>query len=54
MRTRRSLISRLVPPVIGLVGGQGEFASPARTMRGAARRVLRPGGFAPPPLLRGV
>ncbi|RIJ47514.1 esterase, partial [Clavibacter lycopersici] len=45
MRTRRSLISRLVPPVIGLVGGQGEFASPARTMRGAARRVLRPGGF---------
>ncbi|MFT2693632.1 alpha/beta hydrolase fold domain-containing protein [Clavibacter zhangzhiyongii] len=53
-RTRRSLLTRLVPPVIRLVGGQGEFASPDRTMRRAARRVLRPGGFAPPPLLRGV
>ncbi|MFT2708038.1 alpha/beta hydrolase fold domain-containing protein [Clavibacter zhangzhiyongii] len=52
--TRRSLLTRLVPPVIRLVGGQGEFASPDRTMRRAARRVLRPGGFAPPPLLRGV
>jgi acetyl esterase/lipase len=53
-RTRRSLLSRLAPPVIRVVGGQGEFASPERTMRRAARRVLRPGGFAPPPLLRGV
>ncbi|MDO4043915.1 alpha/beta hydrolase [Clavibacter michiganensis] len=53
-RTRRSLLSRLVPPVIALVGGQAEFASPARTMGGAHRRVVRPGAFAPPPLLRGV
>ncbi|QIS40074.1 alpha/beta hydrolase fold domain-containing protein [Clavibacter capsici] len=53
-RTRRSLLSRLAPPVIGLVGGQGEFSSPDRTMRRAGRRLLRPGGFAPPPLLRGV
>jgi acetyl esterase/lipase len=53
-RTRRSLLSRIAPPVIGLVGGQGEFASPDRTMRRAGRRVLRPGGFAPPPFLRGV
>ncbi|WP_254654516.1 alpha/beta hydrolase [Clavibacter tessellarius] len=53
-RTPRSLMSRLVPPVIAVVGGQGEFASPDRTMRRAGRRVLRPGGFAPPPLLRGV
>ncbi|RIJ52046.1 esterase, partial [Clavibacter phaseoli] len=51
-RTRRSLLSRLVPPVIAVVGGQGEFASPARTMGGARRRVVRPGAFAPPPLLR--
>jgi acetyl esterase/lipase len=53
-RTRRSLLSRLAPPVIRVIGGQGEFASPDRTMRRAGRRVLRPGGFAPPPLLRGV
>ncbi|RII89427.1 esterase, partial [Clavibacter californiensis] len=45
-RTRRSLLSRIARPVIALVGGQAEFASPARTMGGAHRRVIRPGGFA--------
>lgn len=53
-RPRRSLLSRLVPPVISLTGGQAVFASPARMMAGARRRVVRPASAAPPTLLRGV
>jgi acetyl esterase/lipase len=51
-RTRRSLLSALVPPVITLLGYQREFSSAERTLALAQSHLTRPERHAPPRSLR--
>jgi acetyl esterase/lipase len=48
MRTRPSLLSAFLPPVIRALGGKREFSSAARTLGRAEQNLLRPESYAPP------